>query len=298
MEQSISGTVSERLSSLLFLVALAHGILILGITFGGGDADESSELPSLKVTLVMDTADISRRNDDAEYLAQRDQQGGGDIDASDRPTSTLAAADPLSMVGDLSGGDLQDSIPTETAPSAELLMSRNAATNQITADPKPNEQTSDAPERKMALINNPAPDSLAAEKDLVARNPDSDERELVISPDTRQSVLATYLNDWRARVERIGTDNFPTALLETNFVPPTLEVAIGVDGTLKDINVVKSSGSVQLDRAALTILRLAAPFPPLPESVRQEYEVLRFAYDWQFSETLGVGTEPSAGGVQ
>jgi len=298
VEQSISGTVSERLSSLLFLVALAHGILILGITFGSNDEPESSQLPSLKVTLVMDTADITRRNDDAEYLAQRDQQGGGDIDAGDRPTSTIAAADLLSMVGDLSGADLQDSLPAETAPTAELLMTRNAAADRVTADPKPNELASDRPERKMALINNPAPDSLAAEQDVVARNPESDERELVISPDTRQSILATYLNDWRARVERIGTDNFPTELLTTDLVPPTLEVAIGVDGTLKDINVIKSSGSVQLDRAALTILRLAAPFPPLPDSVRQEYEVLRFAYDWQFSETLGARAEPPAGGVQ
>ena len=298
MDTSISGTVSERLSSLLFLVALVHGILILGITFGSNDDDTSSELPSLKVTLVMDTAEISRRNDDAEYLAQRDQQGGGDIDASDRPTSTLAAADPLSMAGDLSGGDVQDAMPTETAPNAELLMTRNAATDRITADPKPNELTAEVPEHKMALINNPAPDTLAAEQDLVARSPDSEERELVISPDTRQSVLATYLNDWRARVERIGTDNFPSELLVANFIPPTLEVAIGVDGTLKDINVIKSSGSVQLDRAALTILRLAAPFPPLPESVRQEYEVLRFAYDWQFSESLGSVSELPSGGVQ
>ncbi|MEE8308505.1 MAG: hypothetical protein V3R81_14650, partial [Gammaproteobacteria bacterium] len=107
MEPSVSSLVSERLSSLLFLVALAHGILILGISFTSDNVGDSNQLPSLKITLVMDTADIARRNEDAEYLAQRDQAGGGDIDAADRPTSTLASADPTVMMGDLSGGDLQ-----------------------------------------------------------------------------------------------------------------------------------------------------------------------------------------------
>lgn len=298
MEPSVSTAVSERLSSLLFLVALTHGILILGISFTSDDSDDSDQLPSLKVTLVMDTADIARRNEDAEYLAQRDQAGGGDIDASDRPTSTLAAADPMLMMGDLSGGDLRDSLPTESAPDAQLLMTRRTSAEQIAADPKPNEQASDVPEHKMAMIDNPAPDSLAAELDDVARNPQSDERELIISPDTRQSVLAVYLNDWRARVERIGTANFPAELMVANLVHPTLEVAIGADGTLKDITVIKSSGSSQLDRAALTILRKAAPFPPLPESVQTEYDVLRFAYDWQFFETNRTRSGPLAGSVQ
>jgi protein TonB len=298
VEPSVSSLVSERLSSLLFLVALAHGILILGISFTSDGVDDSNQLPSLKVTLVMDTADIARRNEDAEYLAQRDQAGGGDIDAADRPTSTLASADPTVMMGDLSGGDLQDALPTDSAPDAQLLMTRSTSAEQIAADPKPNEQSSQVPEHKMAMIDNPAPDSLAAELDDVARNPQSDERELIISPDTRQSVLALYLNDWRARVEKIGTANFPAELIMADLVHPTLEVAIGADGALKDITVVKSSGSSQLDRAALTILRKAAPFPPLPESVRAEYDVLRFAYDWQFFETNRVGSDLPAGSVQ
>ncbi len=298
MEPNLSSAVSERLSSLLFLVALAHGILILGISFTADEADNSDQLPSLKVTLVMDTAEVARRNDDAEYLAQRDQLGGGDIDASDRPTSTLASADPTAMLGDLTGADLQDALPTDSAPDAELLVTRNTSAQQITADPKPNEQASDVPEHKMAMIDNPAPESLAAELDDVARNPESDQRELIISPDTRLSVLAVYLNAWRARVERIGTANFPAELLVADLVHPTLEVAIGADGTLKDITVVKSSGSSQLDRAALTILRKAAPFPPLPEAVQAEYDVLRFAYDWQFFETNTASASPPASSVQ
>jgi protein TonB len=64
---------------------------------------------------------------------------------------------------------------------------------------------------------------------------------------------------------------------------PTLEVVIAADGRLDDIVVRRSSGDTALDQAALKILRLAAPFPPLPPSIREHYDVLRFAYEWDFA---------------
>ena len=48
-----------------------------------------------------------------------------------------------------------------------------------------------------------------------------------------------------------------------------------------------SSGQRELDQAAMQILRLAAPFEPFPEGLRAEYDVLRFAYEWRFSEGAG-----------
>jgi len=52
-----------------------------------------------------------------------------------------------------------------------------------------------------------------------------------------------------------------------------------------------SSGSKIIDQAALNILRRAAPFEPFPESIRIDFDQLRFAYKWQFSE---VGMETTA----
>jgi protein TonB len=45
-----------------------------------------------------------------------------------------------------------------------------------------------------------------------------------------------------------------------------------------------------LDQAALNILRRAAPFDPFPEAIRANYDQLRFAYKWQFSETGNATT--------
>ena len=60
-------------------------------------------------------------------------------------------------------------------------------------------------------------------------------------------------------------------------------MAIGAEGHLEEIVVRRSSGDRMLDQAALKILRLAAPFEPLPSSILAEYDVLRFAYEWDFS---------------
>jgi protein TonB len=38
----------------------------------------------------------------------------------------------------------------------------------------------------------------------------------------------------------------------------------------------------------MQILRLAAPFEPFPEGLRADYDVLRFAYEWRFSEGAGA----------
>jgi protein TonB len=49
-----------------------------------------------------------------------------------------------------------------------------------------------------------------------------------------------------------------------------------------EIVIRQSSGNTTLDQAARTILQMAAPFEPLPAAIRAEYDVLRFAYEWDF----------------
>jgi len=63
---------------------------------------------------------------------------------------------------------------------------------------------------------------------------------------------------------------------------PTLKAVVQSDGLLREIVVLRSSGQRHLDEAALRTLRLAAPFDPFPEELRKKYDVVRFAYEWQF----------------
>jgi protein TonB len=121
--------------------------------------------------------------------------------------------------------------------------------------------------------------------DATTAIPDARPRELLISANTRESRIATYLSTWKAKVEQVGTLNFPDVASHSATTKyPVLEVAINADGRLKEVVVRSSSGQRELDQAAMEILRLAAPFEPFPEALRADYDVLRFAYEWRFSE--------------
>jgi protein TonB len=104
-----------------------------------------------------------------------------------------------------------------------------------------------------------------------------------LSPDTRLSRLAPWLDSWRRRVEHIGTLNYPTAARRDAFSgSPVIEVAVSADGRLVEAIIQRSSGHPEVDQAALQILRLASPFDAFPPELAHEYGALRFAYQWEF----------------
>jgi protein TonB len=276
-------SVADRLSSTLFVAALAHGIVILGVTFAGDPFAESADAPPLNVTLLVDAA--APKDSDAELLASRNALGGGHEDSSGRPTTMLSAQQPFTQLGEIFGADLEHARPREAAPELEQLATRSPRDQRIQAVPEATESPAPVPMRAAALLNQAVPQSLAAELDAVLRNANVDDADAPTGPSARESLVAAYLVGWRQRVEKIGTANFPRDYLGTGELPsrPVLEVAIGAEGQLEEIVVRRSSGNVGLDQAALQILRMAAPFDPLPPAVLADRKVLRVVYEWDFS---------------
>jgi periplasmic protein TonB len=275
----------ERLGSTLFLAALVHGVVILGVTFTAATTGDDVA-PSLNVTLVLDTEREELAADTADFIANRDQVAAGQAARGLRPTSAPSADQPTSQLGNPLGADAADGTPRDETPSAEQLVSRGGGGEPVPELPQPTDAPASAPQLAAALVQQAAPQTTALEVGLRAELPDGsdDARTLIATPSTRQSGLAEYLDGWRRRVERIGTANYPTALLgNLKAGRPTLEVVIRADGRLDDIVVRRSSGDKALDQAALRILRLAAPFGPLPDVIRKDYDVLRFAYEWDFT---------------
>lgn len=277
---------SDRLGSTLFLAALLHGIVILGITFTTVSFNDEQTLPSLNVTLVIETDREELAADTADFLANRNQAAAGQAARGLRPTSTLSAEQPVTQAGDPLGADLTDGTPRDVTPSAEQLVSRGQSSDRVDALPQPTDDPARERMTAASLVQQLSPQTTAMELGLRAELPGGadDSRTLIATPSTRQSGLAEYLDGWRRRVERIGTANFPEKFLgDLSVGRPTLEVVIAADGRLQDIVVRRSSGDKALDQAALKILRLAAPFEPLPDNIRADYDVLRFAYEWDFS---------------
>lgn len=279
-------TPSGRLSSTLFLTALAHGVVILGITFSSTLSSPPTESPTLKVSLVTGPADPDVT--DAEFLANQSQAGSGETADSRRPTTSISTAELMNLQGDRRGADLRDAREELPSPAADTLVTSGRSEIQIPAEPNATTETSTRPERAAEMLNIAADVSRAAELDVSVESP-LNETEDPTGPSTLRSILAIYLSDWRTRVETIGTANFPREFLADNQATrrPTLEVAIGPDGSLRDIVVKESSGDRAVDQAAVNILRLAAPFQALPEAVEREFGEIRFAYEWDFIHETG-----------
>jgi protein TonB len=279
---------NDRLGSTLFVAALIHGVVILGVTFTVTSLDDK-KVPALNVALVVDTGHEALAVDTADFLSNHNQRKAGQAAKGLRPTTALSAAQPLTQTGDPNGADPTDGTPRDSTPSAEQIVTRGQSTDQVAAQPQPTDDPAPTQLRAAALFQQAGPQTTAMEVSLRAELPNGldDARTLLATPSTRQSGLAEYLDSWRHRVERIGTANYPAELLgDPNAGRPTLEVVIGKDGQLVDIIVRRSSGDKALDQAALKILRLAAPFEPLPEVIRKDYDVLRFAYDWDFFDNV------------
>jgi periplasmic protein TonB len=280
--------VNDRITTTLFLAALFHGIVILGVTFGlpsGGD----KSTPTLEVLLLPGEATQAPDNPNSQYLAQRSQAGSGTTDERVRPANPASSVIAAQQAGLPEGNSNDFREAVEGQRTAEVLSSRS---DRSETDYRSGEAQPAASAQAPLALSPTTPRPIATnatDTTLRLRGRKADGSYEVV-PNTRESELAPYLDAWRRKVERLGTLNFPqTARGKNDIGNPVLEVAIEPDGTLGEVVVRRSSGRKDIDQAALSILRLASPFDPFPQPLRKRYEELRFAYEWQFLEGEGTG---------
>ena len=105
-------------------------------------------------------------------------------------------------------------------------------------------------------------------------------------------VAAQYLKDWETKVERMGDRNYPEAASKPGFSASlAMEVDINADGGIDSMHIVQSSGNPELDEAAKKIVRMSAPFPPLPAALLRELDILKITRVWHFSDQSGLITQ-------
>jgi protein TonB len=103
---------------------------------------------------------------------------------------------------------------------------------------------------------------------------------------TKGVVYAEYVDQWRQKIERVGTANFPDqARREGLFGNVLVTVAIKADGTVERVEIDRSSGSRVLDAAVERIVMLASPFKPFPANVRREADILHITRNWSFTRS-------------
>jgi protein TonB len=279
----------DRLTTTLFLAALFHAIIIIGVNFTVR-VHQSEPTPTLEVVLL---AQDGPNADDhqAQYLAQRSEFGSGTTSDPVKVSSPQSSPLAAEQAGTPDGSGIEEKKTQTGASLSDTLHTRKddaAAVANGTPLPATEEES------PLALMPTPPSPILTSTPDekLALQGPPS--RSLIITPDTRAANIAPYLGAWKRKIERIGTLNYPSEARRKGLKgSPVLEVTIRADGSLGNILVVHSSGYKEIDQAALAILRLAAPFDPFPSALKRDYDDLRFAYEWQF-----MGNKMAAGALR
>ena len=283
--------IRERLTAMLFLTALLHAIVILGVGFSSG-LHLGQDSPQLDVLLVTNQVPEARTNEQAQYLAQRTQHGAGNTHERTPPGSPASRGAIATAAEPRSGEALRTRDANPKRHDERLLTTTATSPDVRYFGEAPDERAAAAMPEMLADTPGAPRAGRGDALELLLRGKSTEEH--WISPDTRASRLAPYLAEWKRKVERVGTLNFPTAARRQGLSgSPVVEVEIAADGHLQSARVRRTSGYGALDQAALTILKLASPFNPFPPDISADFARLRFAYQWDFVAGNLQGTAAS-----
>ncbi|MGF1616083.1 MAG: energy transducer TonB [Gammaproteobacteria bacterium] len=294
---------TERLIVALLLALAFHATVLFGMTFAPTDKGRSHS-NTLDIVLVQHRSDAA--SEEVDFLAQANQQGGGQQPDRARPTTPFKAP----FINSDAAVALASRPRRE--PAVEAALPATLSQPLMTADDAIRRQwvTEQPPASAEARVVEPAPErvppaddsraleaidaealvsrslamaSLSAELDekleAYAKRP----RRKFVSANTREYKYASYMEAWRTKVERIGNLNYPDEARRRQLSGSLrLGVAVNADGTLNAIALRRSSGHKVLDEAAIRIVELAAPFAPFPDDIRKDTDILHIERTWQF----------------
>jgi periplasmic protein TonB len=237
----------------------------------------------LEVVLV-NAKNVAGSPKDAQALAQVNLEGGGDADKG-------LAKSPLPNMNRVEDGDdlqrVKQKIEQLEAEQAQLLAAlKNMKDTRATLQRELAQATQSGQDKEESEANL-ARAIAALEKRVEDYN--KRPRRKAITPSTREVEYATYYTAWREKVERVGTENYPAEARGKLYGEMIVTVSIFQDGTIEAIELVKGSGQPVLDKAALRIVKLAAPYGSFPQEMREKYQV--FDITTRFVFTKGEGFE-------
>ena len=98
----------------------------------------------------------------------------------------------------------------------------------------------------------------------------------------QNTIESKYLNAWQRKIERVGHSVLKKEYPQLDLTQLRLVVSIDSLGNLIETKIIDSSGSLEIDKIAQEIVKLASPFEPFSDEMISEYEVLQVDRIWKF----------------
>ncbi len=296
-------TYTEQLAVALFVSVIVHLLVIYGISFIPPPSKKPLNV-TMDVILVQKKTDT--RDQQPDYLAQATQEGGGkhELESKDRPATPTIAPFPsenTELVVTPPPPQIAAAAPL-VEPETKILATTTKSSYQIEDPPSeeipldeeiPVEGNDEAKEttelEEIPALSNRIQNvrtevaSIQAELDEKYRDyQKTRKRHKYISASTKEYIYATYINSWRRKIEPIAQAKYAAIhqFIEASLL---LDVAINKDGTIYNVELVKSSGYPVLDDVALRSVHNAAPYVQFSEEIRKETDILHITATWEFS---------------
>ncbi len=264
----------------MFLALTLHAIVVLGVGFTQSDHSNAEPLPSLDIIIA--NSKSAETVDNPDYLAQVDQAGGGDADEKARPSAPVSAPTPIDQKG-LSDQDRVELRKQQLTLSKLYFLTQREADSAIQKNRQSREQQADSQpasdvEQRASKIAR-----LQAEIREMAVDFAKRPRTLTLTASTRKAIEASYLAAWVQKIEHTGNLNYPReARLKKLSGRLRMSVRIDANGEVLDMEITSSSGKPILDEAARQILRMAQPFAPFSDELRERTDQIVIIRTWDF----------------
>jgi protein TonB len=278
------------LGAALGISILLHGALLsMHFKFPDPLRWKSANQP-LEVMLV--NAKTRERPSRPEVLAQSNLNRGGSVDQDRRAKTPLPVTTPRKPGKDVV--DAQRRMRELEVQQQRLLAQARESASRVPAEaprPAPPEQPATQPSGRDLADASLAMMRLEAEIEKRIQEYQKRPRKKFIGANAAEYRFAQYEEDWRNKVERLGTLNYPPEARGKLYGNLRLTVTIRPDGHVESIELDRSSGLKVLDAAAFKIVRMASPYAAFPPDIRRDTDLLVITRTWFFGQGDKIWTE-------
>lgn len=272
---------ANRRLELAIVISLALHALLLTLHFRFPDAASAMREKAMDIVLV--NSKSAKKPREAQALAQANLDGGGNTDENRRAKTPLPPTLQQTTGADME--QMQRRVRDLEARQQTLLTQAKSLRSAA-----PAENASEQPTPIATLSGIDLAESARAMARLegeISKSVDEYNkrpRKKYLGARTEEYRFAQYIEDWRQKIERVGTLNYPEAARGKLYGSLILTVSISADGHVSRIDINKSSGHKVLDDSARRIVQMASPYAAFPPDIRRDTDVLEITRTWHFTQ--------------